>query len=260
MGDLASDTAVSGDNGHYTAKLSSDWSAWGPVGGYVAAVLCRAALAHGTFSRVASVTCHFLAVAAFAPVDLDVVTLRRTRRAESIRVTMTQDGRTIAEALCWLADGDLPGLAHDTARLARMPARSGLLPLSEVWGDGEEIAPIWHNIEARPVIEETPGHAYASGWYRFRAPADETARELVLLDVLPSSAAWNAHGPGNGFLTPNLDLAVQFHRAAPAGGWLYAEAHADVAEDGLIGFRSRVWTEDRRLLASGSGQLLCRPE
>ncbi|MEU6040874.1 hypothetical protein ABZ801_36330 [Actinomadura sp. NPDC047616] len=47
MGDLAADAAVTGENGHYTAELSPEWAAWGPNGGYLTAILVRAALAHG---------------------------------------------------------------------------------------------------------------------------------------------------------------------------------------------------------------------
>lgn len=73
------------------------------------------------------------------------------------------------------------------------------------------------------------------------------------------SAALAAHGPDSGYAAPNLDLTVQLHQAGTAEEWLFAEGHADVARDGLIGFRSRVWSRDRRRLSSGSGQLLCRP-
>ena len=63
-----------------------------------------------------------------------------------------------------------------------------------------------------------------------------------------------------GYITPNLDLSVQFHRSAPGAEWLLAEGLAEVAESGLVGFRSRVWSRGGRLLASGSGQLFCRPD
>jgi acyl-CoA thioesterase len=60
-------------------------------------------------------------------------------------------------------------------------------------------------------------------------------------------------------MAPSLDVSVQFHALAPESAWLLCETSAEIARDGLIGFRSRVWSEDRQLLASGAGQLLCRP-
>src|SRR5205823_4892878 len=83
MGNLAADTAVSGADGRYQATLSPDWEIWGPNGGYVASIALRAAGAHSAFDRPATFSCHYLAVARFDAVDLDVRTLRRTKRAES---------------------------------------------------------------------------------------------------------------------------------------------------------------------------------
>ncbi|MFD0852883.1 acyl-CoA thioesterase domain-containing protein, partial [Actinomadura adrarensis] len=91
MRDLAVDAAVSGGAGRYRAKLCPEWSAWGPVGGYLAAILLNAAKAHGSFPRAASLSCHFLSVGRFADVEVETETLRRTRRAESVRARMTQD-------------------------------------------------------------------------------------------------------------------------------------------------------------------------
>ena len=63
MGNLADDSVVERvDDGRYTAKLSSDWEIWGPMGGYVAAVALRAAGAESPFSRPAAFS-HASAVA-----------------------------------------------------------------------------------------------------------------------------------------------------------------------------------------------------
>jgi len=254
MGDLAIDAAVAGGDGRYTAKLSPEWNAWGPNGGYLAAILLRAALAHGEFRGVAAVTCHFLSVARFDAVDLRVTTLRRARRAESVRVTMAQDGVPVAEALVWLVADGLDGLRHDDARMPEVPGPEGLGGFEDLEGSS-----MWDNIEGRLI--DGPGEPYACGWYRFPAhTSDDLARQLILLDVLGSEATWRRHGPDGGYITPNLDLSVQFHRSAPGEEWLLAEGLADVAERGLVGFRSRVWSRGGRLLASGSGQLFCRPD
>ncbi|TMQ90437.1 thioesterase family protein, partial [Actinomadura soli] len=132
MRDLAIDTAVKGDNGRYVAELVPDWSAWGPVGGFVAAILARAALAHGSLPRVASLSCHFLSVGQFAPVDVEVTTLRRSKRAESVRCSMHQDGTAIAEGLIWLTDDHLDGLRHDAATMPDVPAPDELRSFAEL--------------------------------------------------------------------------------------------------------------------------------
>ncbi len=101
VGDLATDTEVTGGDGHYRARLSGDWELWGPCGGYIAAVLLRAAGAHTPLRRPATIACHFLGVAAFDDVDLEVTTLRATRRTESVRVSMRQGDAPVAEAIVW---------------------------------------------------------------------------------------------------------------------------------------------------------------
>jgi acyl-CoA thioesterase len=262
MGDLATDAAVVGADGLYTAVLSDEWAAWGPNGGYVAAVLLRAARAHSDFPRAASMTCHFLSVARFAPVEVTAVTLRRSKRAESVRVTMNQDGLPVAEALVWLVAGELDGLTHDVAVMPDVPLPEELRSITELLPDDAPDPPsMWLNIEARPVTwSDEPSEPYYASWYRFPAhTSDDAARQLILLDVMAWSAALAAHGPDSGYVAPNLDLTVQFHQAGTGEEWLLAEGYAEVARDGLIGFRSRVWSRDRRLLSSGSGQLLCRP-
>lgn len=267
MRDLAVDTAVEGGGGRYAAELRREWAAWGPNGGFVAAILARAALAHGSLPRVASLSCHFLSVGRFGPVELDVTGLRRAKRAESVRCTMRQDGRPIAEALIWLTADGLDGIRHDTARMPDVPDPDELRSFAELAPDSAEPPlPMWFNIEAKPLVwhddlENRPlGDPYYGAWYRFPAhTTDEVARQLVLLDVLAWSAAWSAHPVDSGFIAPNLDLNVQFHRPAAAAEWLFGEGTSDLAEDGLIGFRSRVFSRERKLLASASGQLLCRP-
>src|ERR1051326_4448045 len=99
MGDLAADTAVepAGD-GRFTARLSQEWEIWGPMGGYVASTALRAAGASSPFGRPASFSCHYLGVAAFDIIDLQVTTLRSARTAASHRVEVTQGGKPILEA------------------------------------------------------------------------------------------------------------------------------------------------------------------
>jgi acyl-CoA thioesterase len=84
---------------------------------------------------------------------------------------------------------------------------------------------------------------------------------LVLLADLPS---WpSAHRPhawsAPAFIAPTLDLQVSLHRLVPEEDWLLVEGTSPVAADGMIGFTSRLWTVDGRLVASGGGQTLCRP-
>ena len=61
------------------------------------------------------------------------------------------------------------------------------------------------------------------------------------------------------YLTPNLDLMVQFHRFAPDVDWQLATGHVPLVRDGLLGCVGRLFSEDGRLLATASSTHSCRP-
>ena len=269
MGDLAADTAVEGEGGRYRAMLSGDWQIWGPNGGYLAVIALRAAGAETALRRPASFYAQYLSAAEYGPVDLTVETLRATKRTATLRVTMTQGGRTILSASAWIVDEALPGLKHDAARIPEVPPPEALLSFAELLPDEWPWYPYWRNFDSRPTRwvprdEWRPGDPRARQWLRFLPKATfddpfvDAGRSLVVLDTFTWPAANAAHGPSP-FIAPNVDLAAHFHRAAPDSEWLLADGFAPVAEGGLIGCRTEVWSRDGKLLASGSCQLLCRP-
>jgi acyl-CoA thioesterase II len=271
MGDFAAETAVEARDGRWRATLSRDWEIWGPNGGYVAAIALRAAGAATALRRPASFAGHFLSVAEFDAVDLEVTTLRAAKRAASLRVSMSQKGRPIFEAIVWVV-GEGEGLQHDDAVMPAVPAPSELRSIEELVPpeDLQQRYKFWENFEARPIdfvpwAARVPGRPAWCEWYRFRPscslddPFVDAARSLLLIDTMGWPAACRAHPRDSGFVAPSLDVAVQFHRLAPDSEWLLVDAVAPVAAEGLIAGQGRVWSADGRLLASGGGQLLCRP-
>jgi Thioesterase-like superfamily len=127
MRDLASDTRISGRDGLYSATLHAGWDIWGPQGGYVAGAALRAAAAETAFRRPASFACHFLRPARRGAVELRVASLRQTRRAESLRVTVLQGEVAVLEAAVWMVD-DLVGVDHDAAQSPEAPNYSAVQP------------------------------------------------------------------------------------------------------------------------------------
>jgi acyl-CoA thioesterase-2 len=271
VGNLLDDTGVAGGEGHYVARLSPDWEIWGPNGGYVASVALRAAAAHAAFDRPASFSCHYLSVAGFDEVQLETRTLRRTRRAESVAVSMTQAGAPVLEAMAWMVQsGD--GLVHDYGPMPEVPSHETLPSVADLLpADAPAGFPFWRNFESKPLewhsdwMHRPVGRPEIRNWYRFVPqatfddPVVDACRSLILLDTMGWPSATRAHPPDLAWTAPNLDVAVQFHRADRAAEWLLVEAASPLAQDGLIGFRSQVWTDGGNLMASGAGQLLCRP-
>jgi acyl-CoA thioesterase-2 len=270
MGDFEVDTRLEGGAGRYTASLSPDWEIWGPNGGYLAAIALRAAGREAGIQRPASFSGHFLSVARFEPVDVHVRTIRRGRRSESMHVEMRQEAKPILQAIVRTAvDG--PGLEHDAAVAPDVPDPEKLRNFEELRPGEPPFYPFWQNLEGRPLwperhdAEPRPYEPVLQEWFRFRPtptfddPFVDASRLLLLLDTMSWPAAAMPH-PGRPYQAPNLDVSAWFHRIDPGSAWLLIDLECPVAEGGLMGTTGRVWSRDRRLLASGGAQLMCVPD
>lgn len=279
MGDLAVDTAVEpAGEGRFTRTLSRDWEIWGPNGGYVAAVCLRAAGAACGLARPATLACHFLSVARFEPVDLDVQVLRSTKRTAAVRVHMSQDGAPVAEATVWAVTDDLDGYDWTEPDPPDVPHWRDTKPLEELLGP-EDLAQgppfaFWRNLDERPCewipheewMQRTGLERRQRAWHRFTPtarfddPWADACRSVILLDTWCWPAASRGISPDDvRFIAPSLDVTVRFHDLAAASEWLLVEATAPFAGGGLVGATSTVWSDDGRLVASAGSQLICRP-
>jgi acyl-CoA thioesterase-2 len=256
-----------------------DWEIWGPCGGYVAAIALRAAGAESPFARPASFFCHYLSVAAFAPVDLVVTPLRSGRTVLAQRVEMSQDGKAVLDAMVWSV-GDVAGLEHDDASPPQVtdpldtPVHTWLRAAEDDGKEDETRSPFvfWDNFDQRrleqattwPPVEPLPPTWRT--WVRYRegepAPDDAwvgAARLIVVLDVGSWPAGSRPHAYANPpFIAPSLDLYAAFQDPAHDPGWLLLDAHSPTARAGLLSWTGRVWSEERTLLASGGGQAVFR--
>lgn len=272
MGDLGEQTAVEevGD-GRYRATLSRDWEIWGPMGGYVASVALRAAGAATRHPFPAALSCHYLGVARFEPVDITVTARRDGASAASHHVQVTQEDRPILDALVWSVAGN-DGLEHDetvgpeVAGPDELPSIEELLP-----PDAQPPFPFWRNFDAKPLHFELdwppdgPRPATWQEWLRFLPtstwddPWIDACRSVVLVD-LPS---WpSAHRPHAWqqppFTAPTLDLNVAFHQPTSTEPWLLCDGAAPLSTRGLFGWTAKVWSPGGALHASGGGQCLYR--
>jgi acyl-CoA thioesterase len=256
---------VAGDPDRFRATLSPSWAVWGPNGGYVAAIALRAAMARSRLPRPASFQCHFLAVGEFAPVEIRTRSLGGGKRAESLRAEVFQDERLLLAATAWMVDDGLEGYAHDFARAPAVPRPEALRSYHELAGDEyAQWYPIWRSIEGRPERwREPPGKPEWRAWLRFndtRIPDRhaDALRQLFWLDFPGWNATISAHSWPFRYLAPNLDLTVQFHRFVPSEPWILADGFVPLANDGLVGCVSRLWSEQGELLATGTSKHSCR--
>ena len=277
MGDLDRDTRltqVDGREGHYRLQLCEDWNIWGPNGGCLACIALRAAGLEAKVLRPASFHAHFLSVARFEEVDVEVTPLRVGRRSESFRVSIRQGTKLIVEAMIRTAvEG--PGLEHDVSRMPDVPGPAELRNLEELRKDfgmeSENGHAFWMNLERRPTDPEAergdwkPGLPEFVQWHRFRPracfddPFLDAGRALLLLDTLTWPAAVQPHAPDPQFTAPNLDVTAWFHNAVPEEEWLLADVAGEIAAGGLMGTSGRGWGPKGKLVASGGAQLFCVP-
>ena len=56
----------------------------------------------------------------------------------------------------------------------------------------------------------------------------------------------------------SLDLYASFQHPGGGSEWLLLDADSPVAQGGLLSWTGRVWSKDRRMIASGGGQAVFR--
>lgn len=254
------------DAGTWRATLSPEWAVWGPNGGYLASVAFQAMLAERRLPRPASFQCHFLAVGEFAPVEIHVERLGGGKRAESLRAEVVQNSRKLLAATAWMVDDGLQGYEHDFAEAPDVGGPDAFRSYKELVGEEySEWYPIWRSMEGRPLRwRQPPGPPVSRTWMRFTdTPVTDrigdAVRQLFWMDFPGWNATISAHPWPFPYLTPNLDLTIQFHQFAPEEEWALIDGTVPVAAAGLVGCNARLWTPDGRLLATGTSKHTCRP-
>lgn len=268
MGDLDNDTRLNGEDGRYRGEVLPDWRLIAPSGGIVSSLALRAAVAASEFDRPVTYYCHYLNAAEEGPAVLTATSLRRSRRAESLRVEVDQGERRVAEALVWTA-GSGAGVDYDTAAMPDVRSPDDYASIETYVPDWPPFE-FWKNLDYRPVPlpgqdPAFPGRAAIRTWIRFRPrgafgdPAVDAARLVLLADtfIYPASQMAHAKWPPP-FWGISLDLAVTLHDPGSDAEWLLVDAETPSASGGVMGGWVQIWSEEGRLLASSVQQMLQR--
>lgn len=260
-------------DGAFRATLREEWAVWGPNGGYLATIALRAVGAVLPDTRPASISCQFAGVPAFDEVEITVRTVRGTRRAKAVEVTMTQHRKPVFVALVWTVAPTLPGPRQRWMGPADLPPPLELPELTDlVKRDGIVVLPIWENCYEVRLTEWQPGQwtpqqgiPTVRGWMRLREPLPADAdpwlaagRVAFAADIAQFPAVVQAFDSDDlTFIAPSMDLYVAFH-ATSSDEWLLLEAEGTSAGGGILGARARIWSSDGELLGSGAQQMLFR--
>lgn len=262
MGDLDKATwpEPSGSPGVFDVLLDAQWGIGEKLhGGYLLAVLARAALAVVTETRPAhvvpqSVTGTFLRAPDPGPAAVTVDVLRTGRGASQARVVLTQDGEPGVEATMVLGPAPDPTVVADLgpppvdlppfADCERRPADNdgrGPLPLMDVVDT--RLDPATGLLRGRPT-----GAGRVSGWMELdtREPWSPLGL-LVALDVLPPATV----DLGIVGWTPTLSLTAHV-LATAAPGPVRATQWADHLAGDRLHETCRIWDMAGRLVGQAS--------
>jgi acyl-CoA thioesterase len=271
MGKLQDDTALQERDGRLFITLSRDWEIWGPNGGYVAAIALRAAGRRAPAGhRPATISVQYLSVAKFEEIEAVVEPVKQGRSAWCLNVALVQSGKRFLQAQVWTTDRD-QGPVSAELKMPDVPRPASLKSWAEMQPPRTDTRRFfWDNFEGKPTIvyphgTPNPDGAIVREWYRypdFDAGGDvfaDCARPLVLIDTLQ----WPAHHRGlsapPNYIAPSLDVTAWFHEPPGTADWLFTDVHSATAGGGLIHGVARLWSEDGRLLATGSSNMLVTP-
>lgn len=253
----------------WEGELREDWGLWGPAGGYVTALALRAAGQATEQARPVSMTCHFVRVGKFAPVQIHVEHLKQGRRSELLRVDLRQEDKLIFTAQVWVLPNELPGIEHDFTQLSGLPDPENLPTWEELFPDQppfDFVARIDQRpIKTMPRSGDAPRDPELTGFYRFKEntaaedPFVDAARPILLMDTFGWLAQYPVH-PTDGaspWIAPNIDYYYRFFRPTMAADWLHMTVRADLAEAGLMGTNGSIHDASGNLLVTGQSQLMC---
>jgi hypothetical protein len=243
--------------GTFDAVVNPEWTIGGkPNGGYLLAMLGRAAASVSAHDHVIAASAHYLHAPEPGPVAIDVEPLRDGRSASQIRARLSQDGRPCVEALLTTSELDtatspywdrgLPPISHipyeDCDRLvAQLP-------------DGNRVA-IMDQIEVRLepgssgfTTGAPSGRGELRGWLAL--PGDEPFDPTSLLfavDAFPP-ATFDIEFSG---WVPTLELTA-YIRALPAPGPVRILHRAHLIDARRVDESCYVWDRLGRLVAHGT--------
>ena len=266
--------ALAGSAGRYTLELDDLWEgqAGTVFGGFLLAVVIRAAGLESSACRPVSVACQYLKPTAVGvPIEINVLSLKRGRLNELLRVSIVQAGKPTVEAL--VRGGDtgegpvfsphsrpilddplsLPVMVDLVRELMGQSPRTSEIFESRHWGPGkrpDSDDEFWNRLGPGVVYDDpfleaarfvlgmdNQGVAVMNRLDQFWKPPQEQALE------------W-------GFA--NLDSLLHFHHAVGTE-WLYTKTRVVTGGDGLAGTATELWSTNSDLLATAMSQIAFFP-
>jgi hypothetical protein len=230
--------------GEFSTDLDALWGMGGnPNGGYLMAVLTRAALEHTGAPAPLLISAAFLRPAAHGPANLGVSTLRVGRTATHAQAELRQAGEPRVHATLVL--GAASGPSTEPATPPDFPPESQCLPLS--------VRPDVHGLLDRVRVSYAPGFGprdpgppVVRGWVSLLSGEQpDLLVALLAADVLVPSVTRLGHRDW----APTVAMTVQLHRE-PCPGPLAVEVELGELRDG--------WFDEQATVHDCGGALIAR--
>ncbi len=242
--------------GRYRAFVPASWSVGaGPNGGFTAAIVLRAAIAHlgDPALHPRSFTVHLVGAPTVGDCEVHTVTERAGRTAAFVGVRLVQDGRTMATAsTVFVRDRTAPAsyAARHAPAVPPAEALTGHTEVRRLQPRPVYLAHYEQRFATPPLTGDT--EPVVTGWTRF---VDPTPYDAVALAAIGDSFPPPSLGRSAAlFGALTLDYTVHFratlpHPATAPDGFVLAELRSDFALDGLVEEDGWLWAPDGTLLA-----------
>jgi acyl-coenzyme A thioesterase PaaI-like protein len=253
MGGFRDATAVRrvGD-GRYSAVLDAEFGFEEALnGGYLMAVLTRAALDASDHPHPVATSTNFLRVAQPGPADVHVERRKSGRTADVARVTLVQDDRAVVDAVltsgtfdgdsrpAYSADGHRLPPFDECVRFGDEDTSEGFVAQVEMLYDPATMG--W--LDGRPS-----GVPEMRAYFRLRDAQERGEPDGALLALAVDSLPPVALNVGAGGWAPTVEL-TWYMRAIPAPGWLALSGRGRLVSDGWFDEEVEVWDSAGRLVA-----------
>jgi acyl-coenzyme A thioesterase PaaI-like protein len=243
--------------GRFEARVHPEWTILGkPNGGYLLAMLGRAAASVSTHAHVIAASAHYLHSPDPGPVVIEAELLRGGRSASQVRARMSQDGQACVEALVTTSrlDGSVVAYWDQGLPEIGLAAYEDCLRLLPYTPDGGRVA-ILEQIEVRLEPGSsgfTTGHPGGGGELRgwLALPAGETFDPTSLLFAVDAFPPGTFEIEFSGWV-PTLELTV-YVRALPAPGPVRILQRAQLIDAQRVDESCFVWDRTGRLVAQGT--------
>jgi acyl-coenzyme A thioesterase PaaI-like protein len=243
--------------GRFLGNVNPEWTIGGkPNGGYLLAMLGRAASQTSTHHHVIAASAHYLRTPDSGAVTIDAEVLREGRNASQVRARMSQHEKVCVETLMTVSTLERQGAPYWDAGL---PPRSDVdyddcVRLTPRTPDGIPVA-IMEQVDVRLEPSSTgfmagrpTGHGELRGWLTLlhEEPFDPTSL-LFAVDAFPP-ATFDIEFAG---WVPTLELTV-YVRALPAPGPVRVLQRAQLIDGQRVDETCFIWDTSGRLVAHGS--------